>query len=228
MADTDSWCKSKWNYDRSLRKLPEVAGVSSWSCSILRKVTAVGKDMPGGPLAQVKGAKAVSGHFRIVLICLWRDRKAVGRRAGCLRQELVAFELHRDRALGAGGGRAHTHNFATAAHPHVLGQGDLGRHDQRELDGLAHVQGKVAVEKRSARAQVLRETTSFVIGTPWPAHRNRKMKIEPLSRASLKLNLGGSHSSLRTPPCGARRRMRFGRELNPQDCLVFATARPYP
>jgi hypothetical protein len=80
-----------------------------------------------------------------------------------------------------------------AAEAHALGEGDLGRHPERQFHGRTDGKTAVGIKKRSARAQILRESRLFTSVHP---QRNRYLKLEPLAATALVLQRGTHSDSL--------------------------------
>ena len=76
---------------------------------------------------------------------------------------------------------------AAAAHSHILGQCDFGGHHEGQFDCIASRDLKISVEKRSASAQVLGKTAALTLGAR-QANSNRKLEVEALRSAALKVN----------------------------------------
>ena len=81
---------------------------------------------------------------------------------------------------------------AAAAHPHILGQRDFGRHHESQFDRIAFRHLEIGVEERSTSAQVLGEAAALALGSCQP-NSDRELKVEALRRAALKVNLIGAH-----------------------------------
>jgi hypothetical protein len=88
--------------------------------------------------------------------------------------------------------RQNTCDPATTAHPHILSQGDFGGHHEGQLDGVTFRDLEIGVEERSTSAQVLGKAATLALG-PSQANADRKLEVEALRRATLKVNLIGAH-----------------------------------
>jgi len=81
---------------------------------------------------------------------------------------------------------------ATAAHPHILSQGDFGGHHESQFDCVSFHHHEIGVQDRASSAEVLGRSATVALG-PSQANADRKLEVKALRRATLNVNLIGAH-----------------------------------
>src|SRR5215813_804449 len=106
-------------------------------------------------------------------------------------EEFIAFQINCDRKTVLS--PRYPPHASSAAYLHVFRQRNFRRHHQPQQDLITFFEFELGIEKRSPRADVLRESTAFRAGLTY-RDRNCQMEVKPLRRSALELNRLCAHA----------------------------------